>query len=115
MPISNCFGSKVAVTSVLLVLGIIFDTSQSLLHEYWHHSKPLHSSYQRLDWGDSKHFTFLSNRLETSLGIASDGYDSVEAGSRVEGDPHVETVLFVECGFGNDSHGKFYKIDGSSR
>jgi uncharacterized protein (TIGR02058 family) len=25
---------------------------------------------------------------------------------RVEGDPHVETVLFVECGWGNDSHGQ---------
>lgn len=25
---------------------------------------------------------------------------------RHEGDPHVETVLFVECGFGNDSHGQ---------
>jgi uncharacterized protein (TIGR02058 family) len=25
---------------------------------------------------------------------------------REEGDPHVATVLFVECGFGNDSHGQ---------
>jgi uncharacterized protein (TIGR02058 family) len=25
---------------------------------------------------------------------------------REKGDPHVETVLFVECGFGNDSHGQ---------
>ncbi|KAG7346486.1 lin0512 family protein [Nitzschia inconspicua] len=25
---------------------------------------------------------------------------------RHEGDPHVETVLFVECGWGNDSHGQ---------
>ncbi len=26
--------------------------------------------------------------------------------TRLEGDPHVETILFVECGFGNDSHGQ---------
>lgn len=26
--------------------------------------------------------------------------------TRIEGDPHVETILFVECGFGNDSHGQ---------
>jgi len=40
--------------------------------------------------------------------MASKGYDESNAASRIEGDPHVETVLFVECGFGNDSHGKFY-------
>eukprot|EP00536_Pseudo-nitzschia_multiseries_P009865 jgi/Psemu1/201855/e_gw1.287.99.1 len=38
--------------------------------------------------------------------MASSGYDNVDVGSRIEGDPHVETVLFVECGFGNDSHGQ---------
>jgi uncharacterized protein (TIGR02058 family) len=26
--------------------------------------------------------------------------------TRIEGDPHVQTVLFVECGWGNDSHGQ---------
>ena len=26
--------------------------------------------------------------------------------SRFEGNPHVDNVLFIECGFGNDSHGQ---------
>ena len=38
--------------------------------------------------------------------MASSGYDSSKNWSRTEGPPHVENVLFVECGFGNDSHGQ---------
>eukprot|EP00547_Thalassionema_nitzschioides_P012656 CAMPEP_0194259102 /NCGR_PEP_ID=MMETSP0158-20130606/42776_1 /TAXON_ID=33649 /ORGANISM="Thalassionema nitzschioides, Strain L26-B" /LENGTH=76 /DNA_ID=CAMNT_0038998757 /DNA_START=176 /DNA_END=403 /DNA_ORIENTATION=- len=26
--------------------------------------------------------------------------------NRFEGKPHVDTILFIECGFGNDSHGQ---------
>mmetsp|Transcript_91 Transcript_91/g.218 ORF Transcript_91/g.218 Transcript_91/m.218 type:complete len:221 (-) Transcript_91:1842-2504(-) len=47
------------------------------------------------------------SRCAVSLDMVSSGYDgSSSLISRIEGDPHVETVLFVECGFGNDSHGQ---------
>jgi uncharacterized protein (TIGR02058 family) len=32
--------------------------------------------------------------------------DENQLWTRIEGDPHVQTVLFVECGWGNDSHGQ---------
>ena len=48
----------------------------------------------------------LKSCSETRLKMASSGYDSSKKWSRAEGAPHVETVLFVECGFGNDSHGQ---------
>ena len=43
----------------------------------------------------------------TSLCMTNKKGSLSEASSWIQGDPHVETVLFVECGFGNDSHGEF--------
>ena len=42
----------------------------------------------------------------TSLRMSYEEISPSDTSSRFEGDPHVETILFVECGFGNDSHGE---------
>ena len=31
---------------------------------------------------------------------------SADTAAALVGEPHVENVLFIECGFGNDSHGQ---------
>lgn len=42
----------------------------------------------------------------SSSSSSSDPTTTTSSWTRIEGDPHVETVLFVECGWGNDSHGQ---------
>ena len=116
MLLSNCFALREATIFLLVaVLGTILGTSQSLLlQERSHHPQRLRvaSTYHQhlLNHCENhrRRFTFPFDRAAgTSVRMASsDGYDAVEAGSRIEGDRHVETVLFVECGFGNDSHGE---------
>mmetsp|Transcript_277 Transcript_277/g.700 ORF Transcript_277/g.700 Transcript_277/m.700 type:complete len:216 (+) Transcript_277:233-880(+) len=114
MPSSNCFALREATIFLLVVvLGTILGTSQSLLLQktsyrpqrlasstYYQHFHHCENHRRRLS------FPFDKAAGTSSFRMASTGYDAIEAGSRIEGDRHVETVLFVECGFGNDSHGQ---------
>jgi hypothetical protein len=57
---------------------------------------------------------FLSQTSSFSFQFVSSAYarrTTVRAmaetsSNRCEGDSHVDNVLFIECGFGNDSHGQ---------
>ena len=44
--------------------------------------------------------------MSSFLVTTSDASGSNGSGNRVIGEPHVENVLFIELGFGNDSHGQ---------
>mmetsp|Transcript_34615 Transcript_34615/g.81610 ORF Transcript_34615/g.81610 Transcript_34615/m.81610 type:complete len:209 (+) Transcript_34615:63-689(+) len=101
----NYFSVQKAIRLLLVLIGTILENSQSLLQEYSHHSRRL-VPVQHLDRQENQNLSFRSKTPGNLLGMASDGYDDVDVGSRIEGDPHVENVLFVECGFGNDSHGQ---------
>jgi hypothetical protein len=100
MPSSTCFNLRKATLLLALVLVTIISCSQSLLQVCSYYPPRL------------SNIDLYKNRIarvshcETSLGMASTDYDQSKASSRIEGDPHVENVLFVECGFGNDSHGE---------
>jgi uncharacterized protein (TIGR02058 family) len=50
--------------------------------------------------------TASSRVLKMSSDTKTDSSSPKGRWIREKGDPHVETVLFVECGFGNDSHGQ---------
>mmetsp|Transcript_4555 Transcript_4555/g.5272 ORF Transcript_4555/g.5272 Transcript_4555/m.5272 type:complete len:213 (-) Transcript_4555:203-841(-) len=54
---------------------------------------------------DENYRTTSASRCVTSLDMSS-SEEVHDPTSRRLGPPHVETVLFVECGFGNDSHGQ---------
>ncbi len=84
-------------TLLILLFATIVSRAQSLIQARSHQTSRLVGipSLSRVSY------------VETSLDMASTGYDLSKSSSRMEGPPHVETVLFVECGFGNDSHGEF--------
>mmetsp|Transcript_21775 Transcript_21775/g.53997 ORF Transcript_21775/g.53997 Transcript_21775/m.53997 type:complete len:203 (+) Transcript_21775:78-686(+) len=84
------------ITLLALLFATIVGRSQSLLQVHPHQTSRLvgASTLPHISCG------------QTLLGMASTGYDLKKSSDRMEGPPHVETVLFVECGFGNDSHGQ---------
>jgi hypothetical protein len=100
MPSSTCFILRKATLLLALVLATVISCSQSLLQVRSYHPPTI----SIIDLYKNR-ITRVSHCI-TSLGMTSKGYDSSKVSSRIEGDPHVENVLFVECGFGNDSHGE---------
>lgn len=90
----------------LLLSTTIVILSTSLVHLVSSFQpKSSHSSIHRRRTlsGIGKSFSLLP--LSSSSSVMEQSKDS-SGWTRMEGDPHVETVLFVECGFGNDSHGQ---------
>lgn len=83
-------------TVIAILLATILDRSHSLIQPGSHHTTKSVTTSSLLHRSDSK----------SLLNMASSGYDSSKNWSRTEGPPHVENILFVECGFGNDSHGQ---------
>ncbi len=83
-------------TVIAILLATIIDRSHSLIQAGSRHiANPVTAS------------SLLQRSFrQIPLNMASSGYDSSKNWSRTEGPPHVETILFVECGFGNDSHGQ---------
>ena len=50
--------------------------------------------------------SFVIDPITPKPGASYSGLESKMASDRIEGDPHIENLLFIECGFGNDSHGQ---------
>ena len=91
-------------TSLIPVLATAI--SQSILQVYsFHHYQPA--------FRESLTFASTSTSTTTTTTAINMGDDesnetsSVSHPARMKGDPHVKNVLFIECGFGNDSHGKY--------
>lgn len=93
MPQSTC-ATLWRATVLAFLFTTIVSRSQSLLQVRPHHTSrsTVTSVLPRVSYGETLLFS---------------GYDSNKSSSRIEGPPHVETILFVECGFGNDSHGEY--------
>jgi uncharacterized protein (TIGR02058 family) len=108
--------------SLLLLLVLATILSQSIhqvysFHHHHHHHKRNPAfvakirNHNRLT-GATTSTTTATSMTTTDSNSQNDGgkyYTLLSSGSlptRIEGDPHVENVLFVECGFGNDSHGQ---------
>lgn len=83
-------------TVIAILLATIIDRSHSLIQPGSHHTTNTVTTSSVPQRSCSK----------SLLNMASSGYDSSKNWSRTEGPPHVENILFVECGFGNDSHGQ---------
>ena len=107
---------------LLMVLATILSQPIQQVYSYNHHHHHKHNpafiairNQNRLT-GATTSTTTATSMTKTDSNSQDDGekYDtSSSSGSlptRIKGDPHVENVLFVECGFGNDSHGKFFLL-----
>ena len=64
-------------------------------------SYPSCSSFQHPGLNRPRQYTMSSLSVTTSDASGRNG-----SSNRVIGEPHVENVLFIELGFGNDSHGQ---------
>mmetsp|Transcript_21170 Transcript_21170/g.21578 ORF Transcript_21170/g.21578 Transcript_21170/m.21578 type:complete len:150 (+) Transcript_21170:24-473(+) len=89
-------------TSLIPVLATVI--SQSILQVYsYHHYQPASTAVRNY------HTTTTTTTTTTAINMGDDESNetsSVSHPTRIKGDPHVKNVLFIECGFGNDSHGQ---------
>jgi len=98
----NCFSlQKEILLLIISLLATVISRGTSLLHTHSDIPRPALPSIESRKFNPYKYCDTYGTVLEMSSSSDSLG----QTFSREEGDPHVETVLFVECGFGNDSHG----------
>lgn len=107
MILLNSFISQIG-TSLILIAVFVTVISQSILEvNSYHHHQPAFISvrnYHRLTFAST-----TSRTTTTTINMGDDESNetsSISHPTRIKGDPHVKNVLFIECGFGNDSHGK---------
>lgn len=107
MILLNSFISQIG-TSLILIAVFVTVISQSILEvNSYHHHQPAFISvrnYHRLTFAST-----TSRTTTTTINMGDDESNetsSISHPTRIKGDPHVKNVLFIECGFGNDSHGQ---------